>query len=621
VYALSKKFILIALAGLGLMVFFLVKAQSTAAASPANLTLGKNVIAEGDDFNTRVIGIPWWNMNGSPYPDYFAAVQNTDRNLFNVTADGFWDMKSTTLDPSIWLLWSSIAETQRVLRQGDTRPIDANKYKLLSYYMCMDEAPGPTDFDWAANIFWMYDRAPHDDPNNGRTEFILFKQQGLFQNDGDCELITYDLSKPASWATGTWNNSPNKPQGLRLDPINQAGLRYQIGWVRLTTKDLSNVVQLSWAGAPAGENAFYLSLSGCGQDGILVGKQNGTNGTFNWGGQIQPGFSNSHPLPLPESFEPGTYYAYMKDSSGAVACAANNPFKVSAAPILDFQKPSFQSGPDFATVELNNPWGLAQPSDIADMFSITSAMFNDGILKITVQGPDPQLSLNLRAERIDTSKYFYLSYRSKMNSMHLPGAGWVQRWIWWYDGGPNVDHVTAQDMLVYENWHVYTIDLRTAPTENCGGNCWSGMPSVLRHDPLENFFPTSIDLDYFLLTGNESINKGGQFPIYFTTTAPNNATVKFYYDTDTNPANGRTLIGTKTLGLTELPTLSTTGNWSIFLPSVSTADPLDIDLYSASEVFVWNTSNVPRNTFYISADVDDGISVTTWYSEIPITIK
>ncbi len=224
------------------------------AASPANLTLGKTTIPEGDDFATRVLAMPW-NMNGNPYPDQYTALKNIDSNQFEVTPDGFWAMESANTDPRVWLHWTGVGTTQTVLRMGDTRPIDTDKYKLLSYYMCLDQAPSPNpgvDDDWAAKIYWMYDRTPHDDPANGSTNYMLFKQHGRFKTPGTCELIVIDLTRPSGWAEGAWVNDPQMPMGLRLDPINEAGKTYQFGWARLTTKDMGNTVPMTWNGAPAG---------------------------------------------------------------------------------------------------------------------------------------------------------------------------------------------------------------------------------------------------------------------------------------------------------------------------------------------------------------------------------
>jgi hypothetical protein len=249
---------------IGLFIFLFQTSQTTAAESSATLALGKTEIGEGEDFATRVLGMPW-DMDGEAYPDLFTTLKNINGNQFKVTNAGFWEMKSTSTDPIMWLHWTGVGTTQHVLRMGDSRPIDASKYKLLSYYMCLDQAPSQQpgqDDDWAANVYWMYDRTPHDDPANGRTSYLLFKQQGRFKTPGTCELITFDLSQPSAWSEGAWNNNPGKPMGLRIDPINQNNKHYQVGWVRLTSRDTTRPGQrerpprlrspLEWPTGPEG---------------------------------------------------------------------------------------------------------------------------------------------------------------------------------------------------------------------------------------------------------------------------------------------------------------------------------------------------------------------------------
>jgi hypothetical protein len=585
------------------------------AASPAGLTLGKTVIPEGDDFATRVLGLPW-DMNGEPYPDRFTALKNIHDAQFKVTADGFWEMKSLNSDPRLWLHWTGVGTTQRVLRMGDTRPIDAAKYKLLSYYMCLDQAPSPqpgVDDDWGVNVYWMYDRTPHDDPANGRTKYLLFKQQGRFKTPGSCELITFDLSQPSAWSAGSWNNNPDLPMGLRIDPINQNNQGYRIGWVRLTTLDTSSTVPFSWSGAPAGTNEFYLSLTGCGQAGILVGEQTGTSGTFQWGAALQPGYSEAHPLPIPESFEPGTYFLYMKDAAGAIACAGNNPLKISAAPILEFQKPSFQSGPDYGATVVSDPWGMTNSQDIDEHGSISNLNFNDGILAAISTSSDPRLFLNVN-QSINTNQFRYVTFRMRVNGTNTEGNGWVQRFIWWYQG-PTFDSITTEDLQIYDGWHNYTIDLETAGTENCSGNCWSGFPTTFRFDPFEAN-NTQFFLDYVVLTGIDTVVRGNTHTVHYTVANAPDAEVTFYYDTDKNPDNGRNLLhesAGSSIWMDEL-----LGS-NIFLPMLF--QPGEIDFFTDSLSLLWDTAPVQQNTYFISADVFDGVTTTTWYSEAPVIVK
>ncbi len=604
---------------IGLAVFLGAEPRTAESAAPS-LTLGKTVVGEGDDYATRVLGFPWWNLNGPPYPDDFTALKNINEGTFSVTNDGFWQMTSTSDDANMWLSWPGLDLTQVVLKMGASNPIDANKYKLVSYYMCLAKAPAQNNETWASIIYWFYDRMPFTDPGNGLSNFLFFYQQGKFKEDGDCELLTFDLSQPAAWMTGSWNNNPRQPIGFRLDPVNVSNMGFKVGWVRLTTKDTGNIVPLSWSGAPPGQNEFYVSLTGCGQNGVLVGGKSGASGTFNWGQQVIPGFSEVHPLPLPESFEPGQYHLYMKDSTGGITCAGNNPLTVSPAPVFAFQKPSFQSGPDFATETLGDPWGMASSGDVNKIVNADFTSFTDGILTMTSNDNDPQIFMNLGGNTIPADSYRYASFRFKINGNHTYQSDWVQRWIWWYSGGPFVDHVTTQDMEIYEGWHVYTLDMENALTENCASNCWSGNPRVFRFDPFETPKPTNIQMDYVLLTGPETVIQGDLFRIAFTTDASPDATLTFYYDNDKDPGNGRTKIGV--FGVPNMAqTPSGGGPFQLFFPSTFMIDNSEIPLYSNSQFYHWDTANVPKGTYFVSAVVDDGIIKTTWYSELPVTVK
>lgn len=594
--------------------------QPASSAAPS-LSLGKTLVSEGDDFSTREMGFPWWNLNGQPYPDDFTALKNINPDTFTVTPDGFWRMTTTSDDPNMWLSWPGLDLTQVVLNMGASNPIDTSKYRLVSFYMCLDKAPASSNTNWASIVYWFYDRMPFSDFRT--SNFLFFVQQGRFKNNGDCELLTFDLSQPAAWMDSNkpWNNSPRQPIGFRLDPVNLNKFGFSVGWVRLTTKDTSNIVPLTWSGASAGENQFFVSLTGCGQKGVLVGKKTGASGTFNWGQQVIPGYSAAYPLPLPESFEPGEYFLYMKDASGGVVCAANNPLTIKPAPILNFQKPTFLSGPDFATETFGNPWGMATSVDVSKLDNVREYSFDDGILSMTSDDNDPQVYLNLYGGAIPSDKYRYASFRFRINGQHTYKSDWVQRWIWWYTGGPFVDNITTQDMELYEGWHVYTIDLETALMENCTSNCWSGTPRVFRWDPFETPKPTTIELDYVLLTGKETVNRGDPFRIAFTTTAQQNDSITFYYDTDTNPANGRTMIGEWGTNEPDSAFLPEAGPFRIFVPVTQNPDRNEIPLYSGSNFFTWNTAGTAKGTYFISAVIDDGVRATTWYSEIPVTIK
>ena len=115
--------------GISLLVLKTVKVN---AAPDTRLTIGKSVIGEGDDFATRVLGLPW-DMSAQPYPDFITTLKNIQRSTFTTDGDQ-WNLSATSNDPVIWLLWPGINNTQKVLKLGDRYPINAGNYKLLSLF-------------------------------------------------------------------------------------------------------------------------------------------------------------------------------------------------------------------------------------------------------------------------------------------------------------------------------------------------------------------------------------------------------------------------------------------------------------------------------------------------------
>ncbi len=597
-----------------------VSAVSQVQASPlAGLSLGSSVVSEGTDFNVNVIGSRWWDMDGSPYPDFPTATQNIDRNTFK-SQNGYWDINPSNTDPMVWMLWTGIKNTQSVLKMGDRFPIDANKYDLLSFYMCLDEAPDSNpnvDNDWATFIYWFYQQSPFSTgAPNGISNPMFFKQQNRFPSDGSCELIVFDMSHPSFAMQGSWDNNPQKPIGLRLDPINK-NKDFQIHWMRLTNQDTSNTVDFNWTNAGSGPLTFYLSPSGCNQNGIPVGTVNNPSqsGTFKWGAQLQTRQTGwaQYPYPLPESFEPGTYSVYMVQGQD-VTCSAQD-LTIKSAPMLTFQKPGFTSGPDYASTVLNDPWGMRNSQDVSNVSGFSSVNYNNEFFNGMTSNSDPQLVLRDGSQGIDSSKYYNVSFRMYIPGQQSIGTGWVQRFLWWRQG-PSSDVGTTQDMVIYEGWHTYSFDLRNAPLE-AGSTQWTDQdPTTFRFDPLELPNPNNVHIDYVMLTGEETVTRGQLFPIYYSTDPANGANVTFYYDTDTNPNNGRTPMNT-TGQAQPMEFLA----FNIFLPLIQHSDVPEIDLYANSRMVYWNTAGVPLNTYYVSAVVSDGVNSTTWYSEVPVRVK
>ncbi len=351
--------------------FYLFWAETGLATPNATLSLGVTEISEGKDYATQELAIPW-DMNGQPYPDFPTAFTNVNRDNFVANGDT-WTMSGTNNDPNVWLLWSSIIATQEVLRLGDKYPIDTSVYKLLSFQLCNNS--GANNF---ANVYWMYDKSPHLSASNGISQY--------FNTKAGCRVYVLDLPTSANFQ-GTWTG---QPLALRIDPAT-VQMNFKMDWARLTSKDTSNIVPLSWAGTtPNTSLYFYVSDTACGTNGYFIGtvSSGGSgSGTFNWGATLlddpEQNTQSGAKLPLPESFEPGNYHLYaLQNNTGSPICAGET-LTVHRAPLLtEFLSPSMLSGQDYATTVLGDAWGMGNPEDIKLTQGVTTLGFNNGIADI-----------------------------------------------------------------------------------------------------------------------------------------------------------------------------------------------------------------------------------------------
>jgi hypothetical protein len=574
---------------------------ATASASVAGISLGVSVIGEGDDFFTRVIGMPL-DMSSAPYPDFPTTLANVSRGTFSA-ANGMWSFTATNNDPNVWLLWPSIqhfygGDLQKVLRLGDRFPIDAGKYKLLTFRLCSNTASN-------ANVYWYNQSLGIPAAESGATQYV--------STSSGCKVYTIHMGQIGKFL-GAWSGMV---KGFRLDPAT-AATSMQLDWARLTNASTSNVVPIQWSSITSGTTLHFYVNSSCSTSGATpIGTQarsGQSSGAFNWGSSLQSNPSAATPYPIPESFQPGQYSVFtLVDNAGSPICASST-LQIHKAPLLTFQRPSMFSGPDYATEVVGNQWGMSAPDDIDSTSGLTSFNFNGGVFNATSNSSgDPIYHLNVPSP-INTSKYKYLTMRYYLEGIQNVGLGWVHRTLWWFQG-PGIDHVTTKDMIIYEGWHVYSIDLSRAPLEgppNSLGPGWTGSPTVLRMDPHEMPNPATFHVDYVLLTGDETVKTGTPFSIVYSTTPASGVNVTFYYDTDTNAANGRTPMGQYTATAPQATT-------RVFAPLVvKDGTPSEINPMTGAS-WTWNTAVSP-GTYYVSADVNDGVMTTTWYSETAIIV-
>lgn len=572
--------------------------ESAPTAQSSTISIGTTQVSEGDDFATRILRHPW-DMTEGPQPDFPTVFGFIDRASFN-SSGGIWQMTTLGNDPGIWLLPSGISNTQEVLKLGDRYPIDSSHYSLLSFYLCSDSAG-------TSNILWFLDQSPH----------TQFAESYFISIDAACNLYVVDLNEIGVLGShGGVTDWAGQIKGLRLDPISQGtGVQLQADWVRLTNADTSNIVPINWSDINSGSVLhFYLNSSCSSTDAIPVGtmtRSGASSGTFQWGAALQPDISIKQPYPLPESFQPGEYTVLMRvDGTGVPVCAADL-LEIRKAPILDFINPSKTSGPKYASVEVGDPWGMANSEDISYEGNIGTSSITDGVYSAINSSGDPGIHLNLLTN-VNSNDYRYITYRMKVDGIQDIGVGWVGRIFWW-NTGPGIDAVATRDMILYEGWQTYTLNLDEVLIEPSNPGSWSGSPIVFRVDPHEIPTPNDFHLDYVQLTGDNQINVGSPYPLNYTLTPLSGASITFYYDNDQDSSNGRTVMQEYSQPAPPHPYL-------MFMP-ISERDYFSPEIPSVNGLsWVWDTTGVPQGTYYVCAEVTDGVNTITWYSDVPITV-
>jgi hypothetical protein len=293
---------------------------------------------------------------------------------------------------------------------------------------------------------------------------------------------------------------------------------------------------------------------------------------------------------------PGSYTLIVTNASGSGSAS----FSINSPPSIEITNPSQTSGPDYATTVLGNAWDMNSPSDIQLTGSdyLTNLSFSGGLLHATNTINDPNVTLlynTNNAVPIDTSRFRYFTFRLQVDGPFDLGAGSVARIVW--NSQPLMSGYTAttsQDIIVWPGMNTYTVDLAPLTTAPDGGlePVGAGEPWTAAHkrhlrlDPHEFPEPRTFHIDEVKLTA-KPVAAGSVVITFASADADGDAsTVALYFDTDTNPANGRTLIAS--------------------------------GIPRAAGQFVWNTTILGE--FYIYAEASDGIQTLGRYSNAPLNL-
>lgn len=577
-------------------------------------------VAEMDEFATDVFGDPW-DMNEVTDLEHY-------RNIANSTfEDGIYSANLNVGGGNERIiLLSAGAINNTALRTGKIGynfPIDADKYRYLTFRL-------------------------YKSCTNCNSGYVQWFADDTYTNAVMGAAQPYSMPSPAGWHTVTvdlkgsplWRGEKNWSGTIReliIHPFSgPVGAEVRFDWARLTTKDprTSRPYTINWTGGN-GTHDIYLSPGDkvLSSDDILVESNVDANpGSYT----MQTGV-----------FPSGSYYIGLDTDSGVVWSPGK--LTVNSAPQVTILKPSKTSGEEFAQSVLGNAWDMSDSTDLNDVSIIdwNTCVANpsfSGIYRATITAcpisngvfTDARFILgNMHSPdfdaTIDTQKYRYLSFRYKLEGEQDVAHGWIARFGWSRHGeqGQKTEAtVMSRDIILYEGWNTYKLDLQAADIidENHPvKQTWQdSKPNRLRFDPAElylNLLPKDIELDWIKLTAMDEVKRGDTFPIDYELSAADDVELTFYYDTDTNPDNGRSLIGThdtKVVSVTdavEQLSPSAESKYFVYLPLV-VKNP-----YSCiGDCFAWNTATVNSGTYFVCIESEDAYNSTYRCSESPVVV-
>ena len=274
------------------------------------------------------------------------------------------------------------------------------------------------------------------------------------------------------------------------------------------------------------------------------------------------------------------------------------PIEVNHPPTLTILQPDELGGEDFASTVLQDPWNMDTLSDIGFKANQQNARFLLNNNVSLQQGDyyeatsinndfDPyQLSLNTTdsVKMADTSRYKNLTFRVLIDRPQDINLGSVFRLVWHSDQEPQDRYFNSDDIISFDGWNTYAMDMTKVkleveehPPGSYPSNPWYGRVNLLRVDPHEFSTPTAFYYDWIRLTADDEANEkfAFTFEVSDLDTPLSQLLVSFYLN-NTQSTVGGTLLGT------------VSGD--------------------SARTLVWDASATPDGTYYVFAEVSDGIN-------------
>jgi hypothetical protein len=593
-----------------------------AVAQPQSVTItipGSDVtFDEAGEYATLVWNDPWdmsqpldiqqLNSGHAVYPNHF--------NAYSPCSAGLWcgQVRSDVGNPDLFLLTPGYLGALHVGRDGHLRPINAGQYTRLTFRMWLDQVPA-NYVGW--QVMWTTGTvADFCNPSVcGQTVFLpLFQGWNIYSVDLSTTLLT-----GMAWSGNI--------TGLRLD-IGSANMQNRIvylDWARLSGSNGDNSL-IGWNTNEGGNVTVEFTSADGATTPYRPVEMSGSVG------QLHTISAGAGPYLFQGSLPPDDWHVNLLTAINSFATSPGR-WRIQAAPTLTFVRPSYTSGDDYATKVKGDPWDMNNPEDVGGgVVNAEGTLFGNGILSSMSQTTgnttcvpgncnptfsDPQtwfLTNPLPAAyNIDTNRFRYVTFKLKVDGTPDISYGYIARVFW-----PYAPCGYSNDIPLQADWNVVSLDLwdNSILDDQAPPGCnslWraASLRTEVRLDPHEIPIATTFYLDYVLLTAMDTAPTSSDFPIQYVL-GKQNVSVTFYYNT-TRSTVGRQPVNVASQGVGNL------GPFQLFLPSLFN-QPTIPGVPPGAQTLFWHLAGVSPNTYYLSADVSDGSTITTWFSDTPVVV-
>lgn len=608
------------------LTFVLVVGGAPAAlAQSFSINGGTNVtVRAADDFAATQIGDPW----DFHEPGDYVYMYSTGWSGIPSVSGGLFRGVATSL-PTVQMLFEGVnGAYNKVGRNGFVHPIDSARYNRLVLRMKRPFVQGDT-----IQAMYLHDTCRTGCPNGGKMviptgyDWVsgrwVNRSPVADQSRSDrYHLFVIDLDETSPWTYGAWNlNGIVRGLLVRLGddvsaPGRLNGQTIELDWVRLIPRG-ERTATLAWSGF--GGSVTVTAQSAQTGDTVQVFPESGDattfadNRSFTWDYGFLP---------------PGTWTVTVRRNSTTRSAT----LVVDAAPVLHVVEPDASGGRDFARTVIGDEWDMTNPEDVsrwgASWHVHSLAFGGNGLTGWSTNG-DPVISLVDDILRppgselvVNANDWHRLTFTIELDRKELTGHealghwGSVARVVWRRAFNKHAPMTATQDIFIKDGGpHTFSLDLH-AMTKAGGATCrdcdienedpnggtdpWQGSMGILRIDPHEsNIVSRWFRIADVKLAADDEPNGNGFFTITwqsldatyrYGSSGPAQGTVTLYYDTDTNPTNGMTLIAS--------------------------------NVPAANERYSWNVAGLPTGRYWIYARITDSAGNTqARYSTGPVRLR